>query len=83
MNLLPLHFCVTSQASSAERLYQQGVLDYCDDDPWRITEEQLEYYTNQFKNLQPNLGALILGMEAPQFHLFIHRKISQTILPLR
>ncbi|XP_067453779.1 ralBP1-associated Eps domain-containing protein 2 isoform X2 [Thunnus thynnus] len=56
-----------AQASSAERLDQQGVVDYSDDDPWRITEEQLEYYTNQFKSLQPDLGALILGAVAKNF----------------
>ncbi|XP_030582409.1 ralBP1-associated Eps domain-containing protein 2 isoform X2 [Archocentrus centrarchus] len=54
-------------ASSAERLEQQGVSDYAEDDPWRITEEQLEYYTNQFKSLQPDLGALILGAVAKNF----------------
>ncbi|XP_039985460.1 ralBP1-associated Eps domain-containing protein 2 isoform X2 [Xiphias gladius] len=54
-------------ASSAERLAHQGVVDYSDDDPWRITEEQLEYYTNQFKSLQPDLGALILGAVAKNF----------------
>ncbi|XP_029356834.1 ralBP1-associated Eps domain-containing protein 2 isoform X2 [Echeneis naucrates] len=54
-------------ASSAEQLEQQGVVDYSDDDPWRITEEQLEYYTNQFKSLQPDLGALILGGVAKNF----------------
>ncbi|XP_022614817.1 ralBP1-associated Eps domain-containing protein 2 [Seriola dumerili] len=56
-----------ARASSAERLAQQGVVDYSDDDPWRITEEQLEYYTNQFKTLQPDLGALILGAVAKNF----------------
>lgn len=73
MTLLPFHFFrVSSQASSVERLDQQGVVDYSDDDPWRITEEQLEYYTNQFKSLQPDLGALILGMDTPpQFYLLI------------
>lgn len=54
-----------TQASSAERLDQQSIVEYSDDDPWRITEEQLEYYTNQFKSLQPDLEALILGMEPP------------------
>lgn len=49
----------SSQTSSSEKLDQQA--DYSDSDPWRITEEQLEYYTNQFKSLQPDLGALILG----------------------
>lgn len=53
-----------ARASSSERLDQQ---DYSDDDPWRITEEQLEYYTNQFKSLQPDLGALILGAIAKNF----------------
>ncbi|XP_073332842.1 ralBP1-associated Eps domain-containing protein 2 isoform X2 [Pagrus major] len=56
-----------ARASSSERLEQQGVVDYSDDDPWRITEEQLEYYTNQFKTLQPDLGALILGAIAKNF----------------
>ncbi|XP_005923070.1 ralBP1-associated Eps domain-containing protein 2 isoform X1 [Haplochromis burtoni] len=56
-----------AQASSVERLEQQAVSDYTEDDPWRITEEQLEYYTNQFKSLQPDLGALILGAVAKNF----------------
>ncbi|XP_022055975.1 ralBP1-associated Eps domain-containing protein 2 [Acanthochromis polyacanthus] len=56
-----------ARASSVERLDQQGLVDYTDDDPWRITEEQLEYYTNQFKTLQPDLGALILGAVAKNF----------------
>ncbi|XP_034736688.1 ralBP1-associated Eps domain-containing protein 2 isoform X2 [Etheostoma cragini] len=56
-----------ARASSSERLDQQGPVDYSDDDPWRITEEQLEYYTNQFKTLQPDLGALILGTIAKNF----------------
>ena len=34
-------------------------------DPWRISEEQHEYYTNQFRGLQPDLGALILGEDPP------------------
>nr|XP_046247936.1 ralBP1-associated Eps domain-containing protein 2 isoform X2 [Scatophagus argus] len=58
---------VMAQASSLERLDQQGVVDYSDDDPWRITEEQLEYYTNQFRSLQPDMGALILGATAKNF----------------
>ncbi|XP_067370271.1 ralBP1-associated Eps domain-containing protein 2 isoform X2 [Channa argus] len=56
-----------ARASSAERLDQQSIVDYSDEDPWRITEEQLEYYTNQFKSLQPDLGALILGAVAKNF----------------
>ncbi|XP_032428345.1 ralBP1-associated Eps domain-containing protein 2 isoform X2 [Xiphophorus hellerii] len=56
-----------AQASSAERLNQPATLSYSDDDPWRITAEQLDYYTNQFKILQPDLGALILGAVAKNF----------------
>ncbi|XP_060885609.1 ralBP1-associated Eps domain-containing protein 2 isoform X2 [Labrus mixtus] len=56
-----------ARTSSSERLDQQSVVEYSDDDPWRITEEQLEYYTNQFKSLQPDLGALILGTIAKNF----------------
>lgn len=56
-----------AQASSVERLNQQAMVNYPDDDPWRITAEQLEYYTNQFKTLQPDLGALILGTVAKNF----------------
>ncbi|KAM9385453.1 ralBP1-associated Eps domain-containing protein 2 isoform 2-T2 [Pholidichthys leucotaenia] len=56
-----------ARAASTERLEQQGLVDYSEDDPWRITEEQLEYYTNQFKSLQPDLGALILGAVAKDF----------------
>ncbi|XP_020774459.2 ralBP1-associated Eps domain-containing protein 2 isoform X2 [Boleophthalmus pectinirostris] len=54
------------RAGSSERLDQQGA-DYPDDDPWRITEEQLQYYTNQFTSLQPDLGALIIGAVAKDF----------------
>ncbi|KAK9518886.1 hypothetical protein VZT92_021654 [Zoarces viviparus] len=56
-----------ARTSSSERLDQQGLVDDPEDDPWRITEEQLEYYTNQFKSLQPDLGALILGTIAKNF----------------
>ncbi|XP_023195596.1 ralBP1-associated Eps domain-containing protein 2 isoform X2 [Xiphophorus maculatus] len=60
-------FYTSAQASSAERLNQPATLSYSDDDPWRITAEQLDYYTNQFKILQPDLGALILGAVAKNF----------------
>ncbi|XP_061540414.1 ralBP1-associated Eps domain-containing protein 2 isoform X2 [Phycodurus eques] len=46
---------------------RQDCADADDDDPWRITEEQREYYTNQFQSLQPDLGALILGAVAKNF----------------
>uniref|UniRef100_W5MLQ3 RALBP1 associated Eps domain containing 2 n=1 Tax=Lepisosteus oculatus TaxID=7918 RepID=W5MLQ3_LEPOC len=60
------HSSVT-QTQSVERIpEQQSAVDY-PDDPWRITEEQREYYTNQFRTLQPDLGALILGSVAKNF----------------
>ncbi|XP_044285846.1 ralBP1-associated Eps domain-containing protein 2 isoform X3 [Varanus komodoensis] len=37
------------------------------DDPWRITEEQREYYINQFKSLQPDLNSFISGTVAKNF----------------
>lgn len=48
------------QVASVERLVERAEMDYSDD-PWRITEEQREYYTNQFRSLQPDLSALIMG----------------------
>ncbi|KAL7824245.1 hypothetical protein AOLI_G00330200 [Acnodon oligacanthus] len=42
------------------------VVEYSDD-PWRITGEQLQYYTHQFRTLQPDLNALILGTVAKNF----------------
>lgn len=50
-----------------DRLPERNEVDYSDD-PWRITEEQREYYTNQFKSLQPDLNALILG----KHHIYLN-----------
>lgn len=50
-----------------------------DDDPWRITEEQREYYTNQFKSLEPDLGALILGITTPLHPLMYFLHIIHTM----
>ncbi|KAM6921992.1 ralBP1-associated Eps domain-containing protein 2 [Xenentodon cancila] len=60
----PIQHSALAQAQERE---QQDVEDNSDSDPWRITEEQLEYYTNQFKTLQPDLEALILGGVAKNF----------------
>ncbi|KAK7878384.1 hypothetical protein WMY93_031014 [Mugilogobius chulae] len=54
------------RSGSCERLDHHGA-GYPDDDPWRITEEQLQYYTNQFTSLQPDLGAFIIGGVAKDF----------------
>ncbi|KAM8874338.1 ralBP1-associated Eps domain-containing protein 2 isoform 2-T2 [Spinachia spinachia] len=61
-----IHRIQLARTSSSERLDLQGLVDP-PDDPWRITEEQLEYYTTQFSSLQPDLGALILGTDAKNF----------------
>uniref|UniRef100_A0AAV2L275 Uncharacterized protein n=1 Tax=Knipowitschia caucasica TaxID=637954 RepID=A0AAV2L275_KNICA len=74
-NSSPGHYSISSsdlssaplvQSGSCERLDQQGAVS-CEDDPWRITEEQLQYYTHQFTRLQPDLGALIIGALAKDF----------------
>lgn len=31
------------------------------DDPWKITDEQRQYYINQFKTIQPDLTGFIPG----------------------
>ncbi|KTG03063.1 hypothetical protein cypCar_00041897, partial [Cyprinus carpio] len=54
------------QVASVERLVERVEVDYSDD-PWRITEEQREYYTIQFRSLQPDLSALIMGTVAKNF----------------
>ncbi|XP_068609930.1 ralBP1-associated Eps domain-containing protein 1 [Brachionichthys hirsutus] len=37
------------------------------DDPWKITDEQRQYYVNQFKTIQPDLGGFIPGSAAKEF----------------
>ncbi|XP_072265086.1 ralBP1-associated Eps domain-containing protein 1 isoform X5 [Pyxicephalus adspersus] len=37
------------------------------DDPWKITDEQRQYYVNQFKNIQPDLNGFIPGSAAKEF----------------
>ncbi|XP_054977641.1 ralBP1-associated Eps domain-containing protein 2 isoform X2 [Sorex araneus] len=44
------------------------------DEPWRVTEEQREYYVNQFRSLQPDPSALISGSVAKNF--FTKSKLS-------
>ncbi|XP_051840392.1 ralBP1-associated Eps domain-containing protein 2 isoform X4 [Antechinus flavipes] len=54
------------QSLSVEREPQESNSNY-PDDPWRITEEQREYYINQFKSLQPDLSSFISGSLAKNF----------------
>lgn len=64
-NLEPPNFDSSSISSEAESV----------DDVWSITEEQREYYMNQFKTMQPDLGAVIIGM-------LVHKKeITLRALP--
>ncbi|XP_032999786.1 ralBP1-associated Eps domain-containing protein 1 isoform X3 [Lacerta agilis] len=37
------------------------------DDPWKITDEQRQYYINQFKTIQPDLNGYIPGSAAKEF----------------
>nr|XP_006113418.1 ralBP1-associated Eps domain-containing protein 2 isoform X2 [Pelodiscus sinensis] len=54
-----------SRSLSVEREPQES--SNYPDDPWRITEEQREYYINQFKSLQPDLNSFISGSVAKNF----------------
>ncbi|XP_027631273.1 ralBP1-associated Eps domain-containing protein 2 isoform X16 [Tupaia chinensis] len=58
---------------SVERELQDSSSNY-PDDPWRITEEQWEYYVNQFRSLQPDPSSFISGSVAKNF--FTKSKLS-------
>ncbi|XP_042639303.1 LOW QUALITY PROTEIN: ralBP1-associated Eps domain-containing protein 2 [Orycteropus afer afer] len=58
---------------SVERESQDSNSHY-PDDPWRITEEQREYYVNQFRALQPDPSSFISGSVAKNF--FTKSKLS-------
>ncbi|KAH0520359.1 RalBP1-associated Eps domain-containing protein 2 [Microtus ochrogaster] len=63
----PCHF------SGVERELQDNSTNY-PDEPWRITEEQREYYVNQFRSLQPDPSSFISGSVAKNF--FTKSKLS-------
>ncbi|XP_041067123.1 ralBP1-associated Eps domain-containing protein 2 isoform X2 [Carcharodon carcharias] len=73
----PYSFYAQKQISvqPADPEAQEGPSDYTDD-PWRITEEQREYYFNQFKTLQPDMKSLISGSVAKDF-------FTKSKLPIR
>ncbi|PKU44920.1 ralbp1-associated eps domain-containing protein 2 [Limosa lapponica baueri] len=54
------------ESLSAEREQPESSAHYSDD-PWRITEEQRDYYINQFRSLQPDLNSFISGSVAKNF----------------
>uniref|UniRef100_A0A8C5KN23 RALBP1 associated Eps domain containing protein 2 n=1 Tax=Jaculus jaculus TaxID=51337 RepID=A0A8C5KN23_JACJA len=58
---------------SVERELQDNNSNY-PDEPWRITEEQREYYINQFRSLQPDPSSFISGPVAKNF--FTKSKLS-------
>ncbi|XP_029389942.1 ralBP1-associated Eps domain-containing protein 2 isoform X6 [Mus pahari] len=58
---------------SVEREPQENNSNY-PDEPWRITEEQREYYVNQFRSLQPDPSSFISGSVAKNF--FTKSKLS-------
>ncbi|XP_031226540.1 ralBP1-associated Eps domain-containing protein 2 isoform X6 [Mastomys coucha] len=58
---------------SVEREPQENNSNY-QDEPWRITEEQREYYVNQFRSLQPDPSSFISGSVAKNF--FTKSKLS-------
>uniref|UniRef100_A0A8C3LEH1 RALBP1 associated Eps domain containing 2 n=1 Tax=Chrysolophus pictus TaxID=9089 RepID=A0A8C3LEH1_CHRPC len=63
----PALACSTlSRSLSVEREQSDSSAHYSDD-PWRITEEQRDYYVNQFKSLQPDLNSFISGSVAKNF----------------
>lgn len=46
------------------------------DDPWKITDEQRQYYINQFKTIQPDLNGFIPGEGAVSHtRSLTHRKV--------
>ncbi|CAH6780071.1 Reps2 [Phodopus roborovskii] len=61
------------QSFSVERELQDNNSNY-PDEPWRITEEQREYYVNQFRSLQPDPSSFISGSVAKNF--FTKSKLS-------
>ncbi|XP_036902183.1 ralBP1-associated Eps domain-containing protein 2 isoform X2 [Sturnira hondurensis] len=69
----PRHQASLIRSFSVEREPQDNSSNY-PDEPWRITEEQREYYVNQFRSLQPDPGSFITGSVAKNF--FTKSKLS-------
>ncbi|XP_016050613.2 ralBP1-associated Eps domain-containing protein 2 isoform X3 [Erinaceus europaeus] len=69
----PRHQASLIRSFSVEREAQDSNSNY-PDEPWRITEEQREYYVNQFRSLQPDPSSFISGSVAKNF--FTKSKLS-------
>lgn len=52
--------CFLLKSFSVERELQDRSSNY-PEEPWRITDEQREYYVNQFRSLQPDPTSFISG----------------------
>ncbi|XP_053192906.1 ralBP1-associated Eps domain-containing protein 1 isoform X2 [Scomber japonicus] len=58
---------IRTVASAATTNEIQRQSSGCYDDPWKITDEQRQYYINQFKTIQPDLTGFIPGSAAKEF----------------
>ncbi|XP_040853574.1 ralBP1-associated Eps domain-containing protein 2 isoform X2 [Ochotona curzoniae] len=67
------HQASLSRSFSVERELQDRSSNY-PEEPWRITDEQREYYVNQFRSLQPDPTSFISGSVAKNF--FTKSKLS-------
>ncbi|XP_024275866.2 LOW QUALITY PROTEIN: ralBP1-associated Eps domain-containing protein 1 [Oncorhynchus tshawytscha] len=54
-----------ASVTTANEIQRQSSSSY--DDPWKITDEQRQYYINQFKTIQPDLNGFIPGSAAKEF----------------
>nr|XP_046147543.1 ralBP1-associated Eps domain-containing protein 1-like isoform X1 [Oncorhynchus gorbuscha] len=54
-----------ASVTTANEIQRQSSSGY--DDPWKITDEQRQYYINQFKTIQPDLNGFIPGSAAKEF----------------
>ncbi|XP_032696645.1 ralBP1-associated Eps domain-containing protein 2 isoform X4 [Lontra canadensis] len=69
----PRHQASLIRSFSVEREPHDNSSNY-PEEPWRITEEQREYYINQFRSLQPDPSSFISGSVAKNF--FTKSKLS-------
>ncbi|XP_010127727.1 PREDICTED: ralBP1-associated Eps domain-containing protein 2, partial [Chlamydotis macqueenii] len=63
----PALACSTLNRSLSVEREQPDSSAHYSDDPWRITDEQRDYYINQFRSLQPDLNSFISGSVAKNF----------------
>ena len=54
---------MTGSLSDSIRGSTSSLESEVEDTVWKINDEQRDYYTNQFKTLQPNVMDIIKGIE--------------------